>query len=125
MAGEQEWAPMIRRGLDGEVDMTIEAGSGQDPSQAPDAMTAGRRELARPGSRQRRMIVASVELTALARHLASRRFMAHVIIGAIVLAAVAEVLRENEARGAARLAAWDKRRHMRQLASEARRRKGT
>ncbi len=52
--------------------------------------------------------------------------MAQVITGAIVLAAVAELLRENEARGVARLAAWDQRRHLRQqLASEARRRKGT
>jgi hypothetical protein len=107
-------------------DMTIEAGSRQDPSPARDAELAGRRELARPGGRQRRTIVASVELTALARHLASRRFMAQVITGAIVLAAVAELLRENEARGVARLAAWDQRRHLRQqLASEARRRKGT
>jgi hypothetical protein len=105
--------------------MTIEAGSGQDPSQAPDAMMTRWREPPRPGGRQRRAIVASVELTALARHLASRRFMAQVITGAIVLAAVAELLRENEARGVARLAAWDQRRHLRQQsASQARQRKG-
>jgi hypothetical protein len=106
-------------------DMTIEAGSRQDPSQAQDATMAGRREPARPGGRQRRTIVASVELTALARHLASRRFMAQVITGAIVLAAVGELLRENEARNVARLAAWDQRRHLRQQsASQARQRKG-
>ena len=68
--------------------MTIEAGSGQDPSQAPGAMMAGRREPPRPGGRRRRAIVASVEMTALARHLTSRRFMAQVITGAIALDAV-------------------------------------
>jgi hypothetical protein len=106
--------------------MTIEAGSGQDPSQAPDAMMTRWREPPRPGGRQRRAIVASVELTALARHLASRRFMAQVVTGAIVLAAVAELLRENEARNVARLVAWDQRRHLRdQLAAQARQRKGS
>ena len=84
-----------------------------------------RREPPRPGGRQRRTIVASVELTALARHLASRRFMAQVITGAIALAAVAELLRENQARSVARLVAWDRKRHLRdQLASQARQRKG-
>ena len=61
--------------------MTIEAGSRRDPSQAPGAMMAGRREPPRPGGGQRRAIVASVEMTALARHLTSRRFMAQVITG--------------------------------------------
>jgi hypothetical protein len=117
---------VARRGLDGGVDMTIEAGSRQDSSQALDAMMAGRRELAPPGGRQRRTIVASVELTALARHLASRRFMSQVITGAIVLAAVAELLRENQARSVARLVAWDRKRSLRQeLAAAARQRKGT
>jgi hypothetical protein len=91
-------------------------------------MIAGRREPARLGGRRRRRrrIVASVELTALARHPASRRFMAQVITGAIVLAAAAELLRENETRGVARLVAWDRKRRLRQeLASEARQRKGT
>jgi hypothetical protein len=126
MAGEQKWAPMARRDLDGGVDMTIEAGSRQDSSQAPDATTAGRRELARPGGRQRRTIVASVELSALARHLASRRFMTHVITGVIVVAAVAELLRENQARSVARLVAWDQKRRLDdQLASRARQRKGS
>jgi hypothetical protein len=105
--------------------MTIEGGSTHDPSQAPDPMMAGRREPARLGG-QRRAIVASVELAALARHLASRRFVTQVITGATVLAAVAELLRENEARNVARLVAWDRKRHLRQeLASEARRRKST
>lgn len=85
----------------------------------------GRREPPPPGGRQRRAIVASVEMTALARHLTSRRFMAQVITGAIALAAVAELLRENQARSLARLAAWDRKRHLRdQLASQARQRKG-
>jgi hypothetical protein len=126
MAGEQEWAPTARRDQDGGVDMTIEAGSRQDSSQAPDATTAGRRELARPGGRQRRTIVASVELAALARHLASRRFMTHVITGAIVVAAVAELMRENQARSIARLVAWDQKRRLGdQPASRARPRKGS
>jgi len=93
--------------------MTIEAGSAQDPSQAPDAMMAGRREPARLGG-QRRTIIASVELAALARHLASRRFVTQVITGAIVLAAVAELMRENQARSVARLVAWDRKRRLRQ-----------
>jgi hypothetical protein len=106
--------------------MTIEAGSGQDSSQAPDAAMAGRREPPRPGGRQRHTIVASVELTALARHLTSRRFMAQVITGAIVLAALAELMRENQARNVARLVAWDRKRSLRdQLAAQARLRKGS
>jgi hypothetical protein len=72
------------------------------------------------------MIVASVALAALARHLASRRFVTQVITGAIVLAAVADLLRENQARSVARLVTWDRKQLLRQeLASEARRRKGT
>ncbi len=52
--------------------------------------------------------------------------MAQVITGAIALAAVAELLRENQARSVARLVAWDQRRHLRdQLASQARQRKGS
>ena len=106
--------------------MTIEAGSRRDPSQAPDAMMTRRREPPRPGGRQRRTIVASVELTALARHLASRRFMTHVITGTIVVAAVAELLRENQARSVARLVAWDQKRRLGdQPASPARQRKGS
>ena len=105
--------------------MTIEPGSRQDPSRAPGATMARRHELAPPGGRQRRAIVASVEMTALARHLTSRRFMAQVITGAIALAAAAELLRENQARSVARLVAWDRKRHLRdQLASQARQRKG-
>jgi hypothetical protein len=103
VAGEQERAPVARRGPDGEVDMTIEAGSSQ-----------------------RRTIMASVGLAALARHLASRRSVIQVITGAIVLAAVAELLRENQARSVARLAAWDRKQRLRQeLASKARPRKAS
>jgi len=49
-----------------------------------------------------------------------------VITGAIVVAAVAELLRENQARGVARLVAWDQKRRLGdQLASQARQRKGS
>jgi hypothetical protein len=94
--------------------MTIEAGSRQDSRSAPDAMAAGPRGPDRRGGRQRRTIVRAVELTALARHLTSRRFATHVFTGAIVLAAVAELMRENRTRNFARLAAWDQKRRLRE-----------
>jgi hypothetical protein len=113
MAGQPERRPVARGGPDGEVDMTIEARSRQDPRPA-DATPGGLREPARPGGGQRRTIVTAVELTALARHLASRRFTIQVITGAIALAAAAELLRENQARNRARFTAWIKKLHQRQ-----------
>jgi hypothetical protein len=93
--------------------MTIEARSRKDPRPA-DAAPAGLREPDRPGGRQRRTIITAVELTALARHLTSRRFTIQVITGAIALAAVAELLRENQARNRARFTAWIQKLHQRQ-----------
>jgi hypothetical protein len=90
--------------------MTVEARSGQDPRPA-DAVPGGLREPDRLNGRQRRTIVAAVELAALARHLTSRRFTIQVITGAIALAAAAELLRENQARSRARLVAWIQKRH--------------
>jgi hypothetical protein len=90
--------------------MTIEARSRQDPRPA-DAIAGGPREPDRAGGSQRRTIVTAVELTALARHLTSRRFAAQVIIGAVALAAAAELMRENQARNRARFAAWIQKLH--------------
>jgi len=51
----------------------------------------------------------AVGLSAVANHLRSREFHEHVIIDAIVLAALASVAREGWASTLVRLAAWDKR----------------
>ncbi|MGO8978956.1 MAG: hypothetical protein ACLP3Q_16935 [Streptosporangiaceae bacterium] len=75
-------------------------------------------------SRQRRVIVTGIGLAALARFLGSRRFLSYVITGAIGLAAAASLSRENQARAAARVVAWDKQRKLReQRTAEARQRK--
>jgi hypothetical protein len=91
------------------VEMTIEAGS----------------ERPRPNGRGRSIVVRGIELTALARYLGSRRFAASAVTAAVVVAAAADLMRENRTRTLARLVAWDKRHGLRQLAAEARPRKGT
>jgi hypothetical protein len=59
---------------------------------------------------QRQMVVRGIELVAVARFLGSRRFLERVVVGAIGLAALASLARENQARTLARVAAWDRRR---------------
>jgi hypothetical protein len=93
--------------------MTIEDRSRRDPRPA-DAIPGGPREPDRVNGTRRRTIVTAVELTALARHLTSRRFKIQMITGAIALAAVAELMRENQARSRARFVAWLEKQHHRQ-----------
>src|SRR5262249_27829593 len=105
--------PAARRGPDGEVDMTIEDRSRRDPRPA-DAIPGGPREPDRVNGTQRRTIVTAVELTALARHLTSRRFKIQVITGAIAPAAVAGLVRGTGARARAGSAAGLEKQHPRQ-----------
>jgi hypothetical protein len=75
-----------------------------------------------PGAanRQRHMIILGIELDMVARFLGSSRFREFVIVGAIALAALASLARENQERSVASLVAWDQRR----AAREVRRAKG-
>jgi hypothetical protein len=64
-------------------------------------------------SREHRLIVLGIELEALLNLLRSPRFQRNVITGLIGLAAIARISRESQARNLARLAAWDKKQHLR------------
>jgi hypothetical protein len=70
-----------------------------------------------PGAanRQRHMIILGIELDMVARFLGSSRFREFVIVGAIALAALASLGRENQERSVASLVAWDQRRAAREL----------
>jgi hypothetical protein len=74
------------------------------PAQQPDA-----------ANRQRRMIVGGIELSMVARFLGSKRFHAFVIVGAIGVAALASLVRENLEGNSARLVAWNQRQNLRNL----------
>lgn len=107
--------------------MTIEAGSGQDSGTARGVVATGGpgapAPAARPDAGQRRLIIIGVELTALARYLGSSRFVRHVIVGAVGVAAATSLVRENQSRSIARLSAWDRSRQQREAAARARRQK--
>src|ERR1019366_10298826 len=71
------------------------------------------------------MVILWIGLSALARFVGSRRFLSYVISGALGLAALASLSRDNQTRTVARIAAWDKQRSLRdKRAVEARLRKG-
>src|SRR5437016_14629724 len=74
--------------------------------------TAGPGPQADAEGRQRRLIVRGIELAAVAQYLGSRRFLERAIVGAIGLAALASLARENQARALTRLVAWDKQRNL-------------
>jgi hypothetical protein len=112
------------------VEMTTEIGSGQD-SRASGAVA--RRDASDPAwlarldrleGRQRRMIVLGVELTALTRYLASRRFIGAVIVGVVGVRALATIGKESQTRTVARVVAWDRARAEREQKSAQRRRRG-
>ena len=109
--------------------MTTEIGSGQDSRAASGAVAP--RDASEPAwlarldqleGRQRRMIVVGVELAALTRYLASRRFVATVIVGVIGVRALATLGKESQTRTVARVVAWDRARVERELKSARRRR---
>ena len=104
--------------------MTTETGSGQDSRPASGAVA--RRNGSEPAwlarldkleGRQRRMIVVGVELAALTRYLASRRFMATVIVAVLGVRALATLGKESQTRTVGRVVAWDKARIERELKS--------
>lgn len=104
--------------------MTTEIGSGQDSR--PASGTVAPREASDPAwlarldqmeGRQRRMIVVGVELAALTRYLASRRFVATVVVAVIGVRALATLGKESQTRTVARVVAWDKARSDRELKS--------
>jgi hypothetical protein len=111
--------------------MTTEIGSGQDSRPASGAVA--RRDASDPAwlarlsqleGRQRRVIVVGVELAALTRYLASRRFMATVIVGVIGVRALATLGKESQTRTVARVVAWDRARIEREMKSARRKRRG-
>lgn len=69
----------------------------------------------RAAERRRRAVLFAAMLVALGRLPRDRRFQEHAITLAIVVAAVASLGRENQARTLARLAAWDRRQYERYL----------
>jgi hypothetical protein len=104
--------------------MTTEIGSGQDSRPASGAVARGDAgdpawlaRLSQLEGRQRRMIVVGVELAALTRYLASRRFMATVIVAVIGVRALATLGKESQTRTVARVVAWDRARIERELKS--------
>jgi hypothetical protein len=108
--------------------MTTGIGPGQDsrpasgtvaPADASGPAWLGRLE--RLEGRQRRMIVVGVELAALTRYLASRRFLATVIVGVIGVRALATLGKESQTRTVARVVAWDRARIERETKSAQRR----
>jgi hypothetical protein len=66
-------------------------------------------------SRPPKVVMAMIGGAAAARIARDRRTYERVIIFALVLAAAAGIARDNQARSVARLAAWDKRRTLREL----------
>jgi hypothetical protein len=107
------------------VDMATENGSGQDSRPASGVVTPGDTSeparLERLEGRQRRMIVVGVELAALTRYLASRRFAAAVIVAVIGVRALATLGKESQTRTVARVVAWDRARAEREQKSTQRR----
>ena len=71
----------------------------------------------RAAERRRRAVLVAVVLVALARVPRDRRFQEHVLMLAIVLAAIASLGKENQARALARLIAWDERQYQRYLST--------
>jgi hypothetical protein len=111
--------------------MTIETGSGQ--ASRPASGTVATRDANEPGwlarldrleGRQRRMIVVGVELTALTRYLASRRFIGGVIVAVVGVRALATLGKESQTRTVARVVAWDKARIERELKATRHKRRG-
>lgn len=87
--------------------------SGQDAVRPAEAMTlaassgpAPRSQTSSPGTKAAWRLI---RLAVLGHMLHSRRFYERVAVGAIVLAALARIGRENRARSLARLTAWSKR----------------
>src|SRR5262249_43578086 len=101
-----------------------ETGSGQDSRPASGTVAPGDASepawlagLERLEGRQRRMIVVGVELAALTRYLASRRFVATVIVAVIGVRALATLGKESQTRTVARVVAWDQARAERERKS--------
>ena len=111
--------------------MTTEIGSGQDSRPASGAVAprdasdpAWLARLDQMEGRQRRMIVVGVELAALTRYLASRRFVATVVVAVIGVRALATLGKESQTRTVARVVAWDRARAERELKSVRRKQRG-
>jgi hypothetical protein len=66
--------------------------------------------------------VRGIEVAAAAQALGSRRFLERAIVGAIGLAALASLARENQARALSRFIAWDKQRNLVRRHTNSRRR---
>jgi hypothetical protein len=99
----------------GEGKMT--AGSSREAQKTPKAVFSegvrARGEQSRTAGRKHDVIMLGIGVGAVARILRSRRFHVGVISGAIALAALRGMARENRTRAFARLTAWDKRQNLR------------
>ena len=109
--------------------MTTETGSGQAPRPASGAAgdasePAWLARLEGLEGRQRGMIVLGVELATLTRFLASRRFVATVIVAVVGVRALATLGKESQTRTVARVVAWDKARIQREMKAAQRRHRG-
>jgi hypothetical protein len=97
--------------------MAMETGSGRDAFRTPGAVvsarTGGPAGQSRTANGQRQVVMLMIGLGAAANLVRSRGFHEMVIVGVIGLAALARMSRENQARNLARVAAWDKRRNLR------------
>ena len=71
----------------------------------------------RAHERRRRVVLAAAALLAVARVPRDRRFQEHVLTLAVVLAAVAALGREGQARALARLISWDDRQYQKYLST--------
>jgi hypothetical protein len=89
---------------------TREARSAPGIPVPPDASSPAARARVR---RQQRIIWYRVGLASAVTMLRSRRFHERVILGAVALAALAGMAKENQTRTMGRLVAWDKRRILR------------
>jgi hypothetical protein len=96
--------------------MTADVERRRNGPSEPEAMSSergdGRAREVR-ASRKHRLIVLGIELQALLNLLRSPKFQRNVITGLIGLAALGRLSRENRTRSFARLAAWDKKQHLR------------
>jgi hypothetical protein len=97
--------------------MAMEIGSGRHAHRTPGAVvsarTGGPAGQSRAANGQRQVVMLMIGLGAATNLVRSRRFHEMVIVGVIGLAALARMSKENQARNLARVAAWDKRRNLR------------
>jgi hypothetical protein len=101
------------------IEMTTDAGSARSTHAARDALSSLRHDdtsrQSSSANRGKQLAILVIGLAAVARLPGNRRAQQHAIMLAIVLAAMAGLARDSQARSFERLTAWDKRRNVRYL----------